>query len=489
MWQGSRPFKVESLLHSAVSKGTIPQRMNDEAVYQKTLDFLYSFVDYSLQRNFLYTPEKFDLSRMKQFVAALGMPHQQYPIIHVAGTKGKGSVTALCASAFQAAGYQVGLYISPHLEDYAERIQINRTPIPHSDLVDLVEEIKPLIASIPELTTFEITTGLAFYYFSKMKVDIAVVEVGLGGRLDATNVVTPVVSVITSLSYDHTHLLGNTLADIAVEKAGIIKPGIPAVLAPQKDEAQQAVERIAAERGSKLFQVGEDFRYAPLTHSIDGQSLIVWSSADQKYMDQYLESGETNDWEPIRLSIPLLGYHQVDNAVTAYAALQVARQRGLDLGDQAIHQGFAQVQWPGRFEVLRRDPPLVIDSAHNRDSALKLRLALEDYFPGLPVILIFGASEDKDIRGMIAELIPRVRMIIATQAVHPRAADPNWLVELAHQYGRPARAVPSVKNALQEALSVAGKDDLILAAGSIFMAAEVRQAWREQQKASVGSFQ
>ncbi len=452
--------------------------MYDDEAYQKTLDYLYSFVDYSLQKNFRNAPEKFNLERMRVFMQTLGNPHSKYPVIHVAGTKGKGSVTALCASALQAAGYRVGFYISPHLTDYNERIQINRTPIPHTELVSLVEEVKPVIESIPELTTFEITTGLAFLYFARKEVNAAVIEVGLGGRLDATNVVSPLVSVITSLSYDHMHLLGNTLAEIAAEKAGIIKPGAPVVLSPQKEEASQVVARIAAERGSRLVQMGQDFRYTPHSHSLDGQTLLAWRKDEQDKMNAYLETGRARDWSPACLEIPLLGYHQVENAATAYAALCTAREQGLKLSDADICQGFKEVEWPGRFEILRRDPPLVIDSAHNRDSALKLRMALVDYFPGYPVVLVIGASEDKDLFGMFAELAPNVRQVIATQAVHPRATDPQLLVDLAHQFGRPAMAVPTVAQALDEALRQAKDEAVVLVAGSIFLAAAARDAWK-----------
>jgi dihydrofolate synthase/folylpolyglutamate synthase len=189
--------------------------MEIEPQYQDTLDYLYSYIDYSLKKSFRYSPDKFDLGRMRDFMAALGNPEREYKILHVAGTKGKGSVSALCASAIQASGARVGLYTSPHLQDYAERIQVDGVSIPHADLVALVEEIKPLVAASPAITTFEITTALAFLYFARCKVDTAVLEVGLGGRLDATNVCTPAVTVITSISYDHTDLLGETLAEIA----------------------------------------------------------------------------------------------------------------------------------------------------------------------------------------------------------------------------------------------------------------------------------
>ena len=227
-----------------------------ETQYNKALDYLYSFVDYSLKHISELAKAEFNLDRMFALMEELGDPQKKFPIIHVAGTKGKGSVAALCASALKAAGYKTGLYTSPHLWDYVERIQINGEPISHEHLIELVEEVKPAVAKIPKLTTFEITTALGFLGFAKNDINAAVIEVGLGGRLDATNIVTPKVSVITSLSYDHMAVLGNTLAEIAGEKAGIIKEEVPVVSAPQIDEALQVLERIAKEKNSPFILVG-----------------------------------------------------------------------------------------------------------------------------------------------------------------------------------------------------------------------------------------
>jgi dihydrofolate synthase/folylpolyglutamate synthase len=451
--------------------------MDTDRAYQQILDYLYSFVDYSLQRSFRYSPEQFDLGRIQALMVALGNPERDYPIIHVAGTKGKGSVASFCASTLRAAGYRAGLYTSPHLEEYTERIQIDGQPIPPSDLVILVEAMKPQIEAIPRLTTFEITTALAFLYFKQQGVGAAVIEVGLGGRLDATNVCQPKVAVITSLSYDHTYLLGETLAEIAAEKGGIIKPGVPVVLAPQKDEARLVIERIAAQCQAPLTQVGRDYLFARVAHSLENQTLLVWPASDQWRLDAFIESGGAHEWEPVRLTIPLLGHHQVENAATAYAALQVARQTGLMVAETAIHQGFSEVYWPARFEILQGFPPVIIDSAHNRDSAEKLRQALDDYFPGYPVVLVFGASEDKDIHGMFAELLPHVRQVVTTKSVHPRAIEPEVLVEMVHKFGRPARAIPQVDEALEEALGLAEGEAVVLVTGSIFVAASARQAW------------
>jgi dihydrofolate synthase/folylpolyglutamate synthase len=445
--------------------------------YQETLDYLYSFVDFSLTKATRYSAEQFDLARMQVLVERLQHPERTYAIIHIAGTKGKGSVAAMCQSVLTSEGYRTGLYTSPHLHDYAERIQIDGHSIPHEELVALIEEIRPVLETIPQITTFEITTALAFLYFSRQKVDVAVIEVGLGGRLDATNVVIPVVSVITSLSYDHMFLLGNTLAEIAGEKCGIIKPGVPVVVSPQQDEALLVIEKIAEQRGAPITLVGRDYLYRDISRSLSGQTMQVWVPGEQPQVDEYIQSGEMLEREPNRLTVPLLGFHQITNAATAYAALQVFAENALPISDAAIRQGFANTNWPGRFEVLRQVPPVVIDCAHNRDSARKLRLALDDYFPGQPVILVFGASEDKDIHGMFVELMPRICEVIATRSYHPRAIEPEKLVEIAHQFGRPARIVPDVADALNEALSIAAGEKPVLATGSIFIAAGAREAW------------
>ena len=455
--------------------------MDVETAYQAALDYLYSFVDYSLTRNLRYSPETFDLKRMEALMERLGHPERQYPVIHVAGTKGKGSVSVMCASVLQVQGYRTGFYTSPHLQEYTERIQVDGQQITKEELVELVDEIKPHVASIEQLTTFEITTALAFLYFARRGANAAVIEVGLGGRLDATNVVIPLVSVITSLSMDHMNVLGDTLALIAGEKAGIIKQGRPVVLSPQKDEARLVVERIAVERGSRLVEVGRDIHYAPISHSLDGQSFMVWNAKDQALVDDYLESDQPSVWQPHLLTIPLLGYHQVENAATAYETLQIAREEGLQISEESILNGLANVHWPGRFEILQRRPTLLVDSAHNRDSALKLRLAIDDYLPGRPVVLLFGASEDKDIFGMFAELMPRVKQVIATQSIHPRAMDANKLVELAHQFGVRARAILPLDHALEKALAAAGDEAIVVATGSLFIAAAIREVWSKME--------
>jgi len=432
-----------------------------ELQYNKALDYLYSFVDYSLKHSSELAKAEFNLDRMYALMDLLGNPQSQYSIIHVAGTKGKGSVSALCASALQAAGYRVGLYTSPHLMDYVERIQVDGAPISHEQMVELVEEIKPAVSKIPKLTTFEITTALGFLAFAKQKVNAAVIEVGLGGRLDATNIVRPQVSVITSLSYDHMAVLGDTLAKIAGEKAGIIKPGIPVVSSPQKEEALKVLERIANENDSRFILIGKDVKYERLNSSLDGQSLQIFDTGNSI----------------LEFQIPLLGEHQIQNAATAYTALKSSR---IAISDEAIRDGFSQVKWHARFEVVRREPPVIFDSAHNQDSFAKLRDALDEYFPGRQVYLIFGASEDKNIPGMFAEMKPKIRKLIVTRADHPRALQPEEIIRLADQAGLESEAMSPVESAFRRALELSEKDgSIVLSAGSMFVTAEVMQAWNK----------
>jgi len=431
--------------------------MDIETRYNQALDYLYSFVDYSLKYSSELAKADFNLNRMFALMESLGNPQMKYPIIHVAGTKGKGSTSALCAAGLQAAGYKTGLYTSPHLLDYTERIQINGEPISHEQLIELVEEIQPHVAKIEMLTTFEITTALAFMAFAKYGATAAVFEVGLGGRLDATNIVTPKVAVITSLSYDHTAVLGNTLALIAGEKAGIIKTGVPVVSSPQKDEALEVLQRVAKEKNSDITLVGQDVGFERIGSSLEGQSLRITYYAMRN--------------EPTPIWIPLLGSHQVENAATAYTALKTS---GIPITDEQIKLGFSQVQWRARFEVVRSEPPVIFDSAHNQDSFEKLRETLDEYFPDKKVYLIFGASEDKNIPGMFAEMKPKIQKIIITRADHPRALSVEQISGLADQAGAGWEAVVPVKEALRRALELSANDgSIVLSAGSMFVTAEV----------------
>jgi dihydrofolate synthase/folylpolyglutamate synthase len=436
--------------------------MDTETLYNLALDYIYSFVDYSLKKADQLAAANFDLTRMRALMSLLGDPQNAYPTIHVAGTKGKGSTSAFCASALMASGRKTGLYTSPHLQDYCERIQVNGQPISHEDFCALVEEIKPAVAQIPALTTFEITTALGFLYFARQKVDAAVIEVGLGGRLDATNIITPRVSVITSLSYDHMAVLGDTLAKIAGEKAGIIKPGVPLVSSPQKQEALEVLVKVSAERQSPMTLVGLDVLYAAGEHSLDGQTFEIWAPG----------------LPHSTFSTPLLGAHQVENAVTAYAALKAS---GLDLEDAHIRAGFGNVSWPCRFELASREnPTLIFDSAHNEDSFERLAHTIQSYFPGKKVVLILGISEDKHLEAMLTAMKGIISRLVITRADHPRALEVEKIVETAKKVtGRYETAAP-VEAALARALEISRETgDIIVSAGSMFVTAEVKTAWQK----------
>jgi dihydrofolate synthase/folylpolyglutamate synthase len=441
--------------------------MDSEIAYNKALDYLYSFVDYSLKHTSELVKAEFNLDRMRDLMDLLGNPERSYPMIHVAGTKGKGSTSAFMEFALREAGYTTGLYTSPHLQDFCERIQVNGEMVSHSDLAELVEMIQPKVARIPFITTFELTTALAFLYFAKRGVNAAVIEVGLGGRLDATNIIMPIVSTITSLSLDHTAVLGNSLDLIAAEKAGIIKPGVPVICSPQKEEALEVLYKVAKINSSEMILVGHDWKFKQTGSTLDGQDMEIWQPGEEK----------------CKLRIQMLGQHQVQNAATAYVTLQVAGRKGLPLRPADFRNGFAKTFWPGRFEIVRHEPPIILDSAHNQDSAIKLRSTLEEYYPGRKVILIFGASEDKDVESMFKEWKPCLNLIITTQANHPRALDPKALAHLAGRLGISSEVVSPVEAALERALVISARTgEIVLSAGSMFVTAEVRTSWQEKRK-------
>lgn len=433
--------------------------------YSDALAWVQQHVDYSRTHQQNVAAENFNLGRMQALLVRLGNPQQRAPAIHIAGTKGKGSTAALCAAALQAAGNRTGLYTSPELEEFRERIQINRQPIAEEDFAALVEELQPHAAALAGITAYELQTALAFMHFARQHTTANVIEVGMGGRLDSTNVVTPVVAVITAISLDHTYVLGDTLAAIAREKGGIIKPGIPVVSAPQAAEATTVLHEIATQRAAPLTEVGRDVTVERQGHTLSGQSLTI------RYRDE----------PPQEIRIRLLGPHQAENAATAYAALRVADTAGLTVPPEAIRTGFAAAEWPGRFEILQSQPPLILDGAHNRASAQALLHTLREHFPGQPLALLFGASEDKDIPGMFAELLPETRWLLLMRAEHPRAADSEKLLALAAPYHVDTIAISEIPNALEKALQLAGNGGVALATGSLYPLGAVRAAWRARQ--------
>jgi dihydrofolate synthase/folylpolyglutamate synthase len=433
--------------------------------YPGTIAYLHSLTDYEKTRIERYAPDTLDLSRVERLLAAIGNPHTGFSSVHIAGTKGKGSTAAMCEACLRAAGYRTGLYTSPHLHTFRERIQVAGQKITREEVVALVEECRPVIEQIPGVTTFEAITALGFLYFFRAGVEIAVVEVGLGGRLDATNVITPEVSIITSLSFDHTYLLGETLGEIAREKAGIIKPGVPVVSAPQQEEAARVIESVAREKGAPATVIGRDWEYQAGEVEPDGQSFTArrLSGGASVFDGEY--------------RIPLLGRHQLENALSAIAALDTLQQRGFQIPVQAVQEGMRTVHWPGRLEILSRRPLVVVDCAHNPYSAQVLRQALNEWFPGKKWVLIFGASTDKDITGMLRELLPISEHLIVTRSDHPRAASPVELADMAARVGGGAEVSVNPRKALRRGLALIKADAGLLVTGSIFLVADAREEW------------
>lgn len=440
--------------------------------YQAALDYIFNYVDYERRRSVPYTETAWDLERTRRVLHALGDPHLSLRYVHVAGSKGKGSTAANIDSVLRAAGLHTGFYTSPHLHTFRERIRIDGQLIGQQDVVRLLEQCKPAIETVPGITTFEIMTVLALLHFAQQRVEWVVLEVGLGGRLDATNVITPAVSVITPISLEHTALLGDTRSLIAREKAGIIKSGVPVVVAPQHADALAAIEEVAAQQGAPLVLVGRDWIWCSSADSPAGQTFAV-SSGASPWDEEALAS----------LYTPFLGAHQLANATAAIAACAELARQGASISADSLRRGLAEVIWPGRLEVLPVPTPaqqiLVLDSAHTDASARLLRSALASYFPDRPLHVIAGISNDKDAAAILAELLPGAETVLLTRSRHPRAADPVELAPLAERF-LPAACVgvtSSVQQALVQALQNSAPGSLVCVAGSMFVAGEAREAW------------
>jgi len=424
--------------------------------YSAAVDFILERADYERWPGYAYA-NRFDLRRMEDLLRRLGDPHLSARSVHIAGSKGKGSTAAMIAAALRAAGHKTGLYTSPHLLTVRERINVDGNPILKRELADVVARLRPHAEEMDrdrtygELTTFELLTVAAFLHFQRKGVDFQVLETGLGGRLDATNVVTPKVCVITSISLDHQEVLGNTIAQIAAEKAGIIKPGIPVVISPQAEEAAAVIRETCLERGSRLITVGSDVSWQRISSNLAEQSLEV--------------KGMRGSYQ---LTLPLLGAYQLQNAATAVATLET-----LDVPKESIEAGLANTYWPGRLQIIRRRPMLVVDGAHSSYSARKLKEALEQHFHFDQLILIIGTSADKDMSGIVAELAPMADSVIATRSRHPRAASPEALADRFARQGLRAEVAEDVARAVAKAQAKAGKRDLICATGSLFLVGEV----------------
>ena len=451
--------------------------------YNDALQRLLGLVDNERVNATVRTRVRYDLRRMEALLSVLGDPHAGVPTVHIAGTKGKGSTAAMCASVLSQGGYRTGLYISPHLHSFRERISLDGSPLSGPEFAALVEEVWPSVeqvtreASLGEVTMFETLTAMAFTHFRKMA-DIQVLEVGLGGRLDTTNLVSPPglkVCAVTSLSLDHTSVLGNDLRSIASEKAGIIKLDVPVVTSPQPPEAMETIEARCRETNSRLIRVGADLTWEEGIKDLKGQRFQI--------------KGRLGTYQ---LWMPLLGDFQLENAATAIGALEVLTESGLQVSQRVLEEGFRHVSWPCRMEVLSEVPLVVCDGAHNPYSVSRLSRSLADALDYRRILLVAGLSKDKDIEGLVEELVllwgsrrlgennaagreSHRGSLVVTASRHPRAADTAALAEKFARHGIETAQASDVAQAMALALSEAGEGDLVLATGSLFVAAEARE--------------
>jgi dihydrofolate synthase/folylpolyglutamate synthase len=429
--------------------------------YSQAEEYLNSFVNYEQIPGISYAQPGYSLRHVEELLNRMGNPQLAARTIHITGTKGKGSVAAMIAQVLSGSGYKTGLYTSPHLHNLRERISVDGTLISEAEFAAAMAKIKPFVESMKQdsafrqLTYFEALTALTFAYFKKKQVDVQVLEVGLGGRLDATNVVKPVVCIITPVSLDHTQILGNRLEEIAREKAGIIKHGCWVVLSPQPEEAASIINDICRENEAKVVQVSKDVTWHKISGDLHHQSLAI--------------EGRTSKYQ---VSIPLLGDYQLENTAAAVAALEILASEGFAISSADITRGLARVIWPGRFHVLQQNPTVLVDGAHNVASMKGLVSNIKSYFAHKRMFLVFGTSCDKDIPGIINELVALSPQVIVTQTAHSRAAPLSTLAAEFSKRGIEPEMRETISEAISRALSLAGRDDIICVTGSLFVVAE-----------------
>lgn len=421
------------------------------AGYQSSVDYLYGLQKYGI---------KFGLNSTENILARLGNPHKKLRCIHIAGTNGKGSTAATLCSILSRHGLRVGLYTSPHLVRFTERFRLNDEEVSAERILAVFEQIRECLSDREPPTFFEMVTAMAFLYFAEENVDWAIVETGMGGRLDATNVITPRVSAITNVSFDHQEFLGATLASIAREKAGIIKRGIPVVTAARQPLVQGILKTTCLMRESSLLRLGADFH------------------CRRERGGRFQYRGLRNHWSSLRLN--LAGLHQYSNASVALACLEVLEIQGeLFIRHDAVRKGLEKVKWPARLEVLEENPLVVLDGAHNPQGAESLREALRQCFSYDRLHLVIGVMADKDIRGMFRRLLPMAETAIFTQPRYARAANPDFLRRMARPYIQKHYVIPDPASAIHQARHFAGPDDLICITGSLYFAGEVKEIFGE----------
>lgn len=433
--------------------------------YAKALRFLASLNDFERLRIVRYNTQTFDLDRMRALLKKLGNPQDSFRSVHVAGTKGKGSTCAMISSMLRASGYKTAFYSSPHLVDVRERMCINGDTISQADFVRLVRLIEPVVKRMkPTPTYFDVLTAIAFKWFAEQKVEIAVVETGLGGRLDSTNVLKPEVTAITSISKDHMAQLGPTLGKIAEEKAGIFKAGVPAISVQQNPEVEAVLRRVAEKVGAPYDVTGVSIEFSYRFESsrmLGPHNRVCLTTPNSKFE---------------HLAVPLLGEHQAINCGLALAVIDRLKSRGFPISDARAMEGLAKTTLAGRMEMLSQTPRVVVDGAHNAASVDAMMRAIGQHIPYDSMVVIFGCCGDKDVSGMLERITSGADKVIFTKVDSIRSADPNELAQrYTELYGKMAQVAPTLGHALGIAYRAVTKEDLICVTGSFYLVGEAKK--------------
>lgn len=458
-------------------KAVAPVKRQTKAfrTYDRAMSYLFSVTDYERQQKLRYNVTTFDLDRMNNLLKGLGNPHKKTKMVHIAGTKGKGSTATMLAKMIQANGYKVGLYTSPHVSSLHERITVDSEMISRKEMLSLINRLHPVMEKMSKQddgpTFFEIMTAIAFLHFLESDVDISVIETGLGGRLDSTNVVDPELVGITHISIDHQNLLGNTLDSIANEKAGVIKKGIPVVTVPQELSAMRILKKHATAQKAPLSVTGKDIDF----------SYRFESSREHGPHTRICLTTPSSRFEHLR--VPLPGEHQAINCGLALAMLDKLKNQGYNIDDNKAVDGLNEVKLLGRMEMVSEDPRILVDAAHNAASIRALVQAIGQHVPYDSMIIIFGCNNDKDVRGMLKELQFGADKVIFTRSNSPKAVFPADLAEMyAEICGKMCQTTLSLKEAIRVARSAVSREDLICVTGSFYLVGQTKDIYQKESK-------